>query len=108
MTEPYDCKTPAWPGLDHDFHQAILAEGFTPDGEALRLKAQDRFMFAEGKPFLLGPPHMIRAEMAESFRRVTRLARAETMLKIERSVCGCDYGATSWTTRREALEVAEE
>ena len=29
------------------------------------------------------------------------------MLDIERAVCGCDYGGTSWTTRGEAGRVAE-
>lgn len=29
------------------------------------------------------------------------------MLEIERAVCGCDYGGTSWTTRDEADRVAE-
>ena len=31
-----------------------------------------------------------------------RLTSSETMMAIERSVCGCDYGCTSWTTRDEA------
>ncbi len=29
------------------------------------------------------------------------------MREIERAVCGCDYGGTSWTTRDEACRVAE-
>lgn len=29
------------------------------------------------------------------------------MLEIERAVCGCDYGGTSWTTRHEAERVGE-
>ncbi len=33
------------------------------------------------------------------------LTRSATMLAIEREVCGCDYGCTSWTTRREADNV---
>jgi SAM-dependent methyltransferase len=28
------------------------------------------------------------------------------MLSIERSVCGCDYGSSSWTTRTEAQQIA--
>ncbi len=28
--------------------------------------------------------------------------QTDFMLEIERSVCGCDYGGTSWTTREEA------
>ena len=28
------------------------------------------------------------------------------MRDLERSVCGCDYGSTSWTTRREAGRIA--
>lgn len=28
------------------------------------------------------------------------------MLEIERAVCGCDYGGTSWTTRQEAERIA--
>jgi SAM-dependent methyltransferase len=31
---------------------------------------------------------------------------ADFMQEIERSVCGCDYGGTSWTTRAEADQVA--
>ena len=35
------------------------------------------------------------------------LARSEVMQAIERSVCGCNYGGTSWTTREEALALGE-
>ena len=48
-----------------------MAEGLTPDGEELRRRAQDRFTFSEGKPFLLGPAQMIRAEYADRLRKVT-------------------------------------
>ena len=41
-------------------------------------------------------------ELTERFAGEYRDAQAEVMRRIERSVCGCDYGATSWTTRREA------
>src|SRR6266481_708078 len=34
-------------------------------------------------------------------------AQSSVMLSIERHVCGCDYGATSWTTRVQALQIAE-
>jgi cyclopropane fatty-acyl-phospholipid synthase-like methyltransferase len=33
-------------------------------------------------------------------------ARSAVMLSIERSVCGCDYGGSSWTTRTEADQIA--
>src|SRR5262245_42045183 len=33
-------------------------------------------------------------------------AQSPVMLSIERSVCGCDYGAISWTTRAEAQRIA--
>ena len=32
--------------------------------------------------------------------------RAPVMAAIDRSVCGCDYGGTSWTTREEADRIA--
>jgi SAM-dependent methyltransferase len=35
------------------------------------------------------------------------LTRSEIMLGIERAVCGCDYGCTSWTTRQEADDVGK-
>ena len=35
-----------------------------------------------------------------------RWAFAPVMLEIERSVCGCDYGGSSWTTRSEADDIA--
>lgn len=33
------------------------------------------------------------------------LAQSPTMLTIERSVCGCDFGGTSWTTRTQAEQL---
>lgn len=62
-----------WAGLDRDFHDALLEKGQTPEGVALRRKAEARFLYAEGKPFLLGPAHMVATEMAEPLRRITRL-----------------------------------
>jgi len=44
---------------------------------------------------------MIR-EFETSYRKVT----TPVMQTIERSVCGCDYGGTSWTTREEAETMA--
>lgn len=32
-------------------------------------------------------------------------SQSEVMLEIERAVCGCGYGGTSWTTRHEAEQV---
>lgn len=63
---------PRWPGLDPDFHDTLMSMGLTPEGEALRRKAEARFQFAEGKPFLLGPPEMVRADRADLLRRCTR------------------------------------
>ncbi len=45
--------------------------------------------------------------MVERFSKTYGLARSEGMMEIERAVCGCDYGGTSWTTRDEARKVAE-
>ena len=36
-----------------------------------------------------------------------RLTSSEIMLGIERAVCGCDYGCTSWTTRDETRDICE-
>jgi hypothetical protein len=58
--------------MDKDFHEALMSIGLTPEGEALRRKAEARFQFAEGKPFLLGPAQMVSAERADLLRRVTR------------------------------------
>jgi len=33
-------------------------------------------------------------------------AQSPVMLSVERSVCGCDYGGSSWTTRAEAQQIA--
>ncbi|MDH3743376.1 MAG: methyltransferase domain-containing protein [Hyphomicrobiales bacterium] len=43
-------------------------------------------------------------EMAQTRRFDDLYARSQSgvMLSIERSVCGCDYGGSSWTTRAEA------
>ncbi len=45
--------------------------------------------------------------LVERFSKTYGLARSEGMMEIERAVCGCDYGGTSWTTRDEAQKVAE-
>ena len=69
---PPVADAPLWPGLDRDFHSALIQEGLAPDGVALRHRAEARFLYAEGKPFLLGPAQMVVPEMAEPLRRVTR------------------------------------
>lgn len=43
--------------------------------------------------------------MIERFDQQYLRGRSEIMRTIERSVCGCDYGGTSWTTRQEADRV---
>ncbi len=43
----------------------------------------------------------------DRFSKKYEHARSDIMRFIERSVCGCDYGATSWTTLDEAREVGE-
>lgn len=42
---------------------------------------------------------------AEHFGEQYRLRRSRVMREMERVVCGCDYGGTSWTTRPEAEQV---
>jgi SAM-dependent methyltransferase len=46
------------------------------------------------------------APLRRCFSRDYELGRAGAMRELERSVLGCDYGATSWTTREEAADVA--
>jgi ubiquinone/menaquinone biosynthesis C-methylase UbiE len=41
----------------------------------------------------------------ERFAARYRVSGAEIIQEIERATCGCDYGATSWTTRDEADRV---
>ena len=38
----------------------------------------------------------------ERFNDIYRNYQSPVMLEVERAVTGCDYGATSWTTRDEA------
>ncbi|MFQ5784797.1 MAG: class I SAM-dependent methyltransferase [Alphaproteobacteria bacterium] len=42
----------------------------------------------------------------ERFEALYVRAQSPVMLTIERSVCGCDYGGNSWTTRVEADQIA--
>ncbi len=46
-------------------------------------------------------------ELVARFANDYRLGQAEVMRAIERRVCGCDYGGTSWTTREEAERLGE-
>lgn len=41
------------------------------------------------------------------FARDYELGRSAALRELERCVLGCDYGGTSWTTRREASWIAE-
>lgn len=45
--------------------------------------------------------------MSEKFDREYLLAEHQVMLDIEQSVCGCNYGGTSWTTKSEAQEMGQ-
>ncbi len=45
--------------------------------------------------------------LIERFAQEYRLGQAEVARAIERRVCGCDYGGTSWTTREEARRLGE-
>jgi ubiquinone/menaquinone biosynthesis C-methylase UbiE len=47
-------------------------------------------------------------EMLQRFSRKYALGQADIVLEIERAVCGCDYGGTSWMTRAEALDIVEK
>jgi ubiquinone/menaquinone biosynthesis C-methylase UbiE len=50
------------------------------------------------------------AEEQAAFDRFSKRyahAQCDLMRKIERSVCGCDYGATSWATIDEARKIAK-
>ncbi len=48
------------------------------------------------------PPRPGRPAMIQRFTERNRLAQSTVVLEIERKVLGCDYGGTSWTTRRKA------
>ena len=64
-------RAPHWPGLCRDFHSTVVELGATKDGIDLRRRAEARFLYAEHKPFLLGPPQLIRGALADTLRRVT-------------------------------------
>ncbi len=44
--------------------------------------------------------------LSEDFSGQYRRAQLPVYLELERAVCGCDYGGTSWTTRAEADQMA--
>ena len=44
-------------------------------------------------------------ELSEHFAAEYRRAQTAVILELERAVCGCDYGGTSWTTRAEAEQM---
>jgi ubiquinone/menaquinone biosynthesis C-methylase UbiE len=45
-------------------------------------------------------------ELSEDFAGQYRRAQLPVYLELERAVCGCDYGGTSWTTRAEADQMS--
>jgi len=46
-------------------------------------------------------------ELVCRYDKYAELHRSAAMRDLERSVCGCAYGSTSWTTRREAERIAQ-
>src|SRR4029078_1364085 len=46
-------------------------------------------------------------ELAVRYAKYAELHRSAAMRDLERSVCGCAYGSTSWTTRQEAERIAQ-
>ena len=46
------------------------------------------------------------SELERRFAKDAEFARSAAMRDLERSVCGCDYASTSWTTRAEAGRIA--
>lgn len=51
-----------------------------------------------------GAENELRARFGLAYQR----GQLPVMQRIERSVCGCDYGGTSWTTRLEADDIGEK
>jgi SAM-dependent methyltransferase len=47
------------------------------------------------------------SELACRYAKYAEFHRSAAMRDLERSVCGCDYGSTSWTTRQEAERIAQ-
>src|SRR5262249_48249286 len=45
--------------------------------------------------------------LIERLSRRYPLGQSKIMLEIERKVCGCDYGGTSWATRHEVDEIGK-
>lgn len=80
----------SWPGLDADFLREVAAVAATPEGRRLREQLESRYLYAEGKPFLLGPPAAVRPEFGV---RMVRLAEAwhraiETIVEASRTDAG--------------------
>ncbi|TMG93215.1 MAG: hypothetical protein E6H76_00330, partial [Betaproteobacteria bacterium] len=46
-------------------------------------------------------------ELVCRYDKYAELHRSAAMRDLERSVCGCAYGSTSWTTRPEAERIAQ-
>ena len=46
------------------------------------------------------------AEVTERFSKRYEIGQAQVLRDIERVACGCDYGGTSWTSRKEADAIA--
>ncbi len=46
-------------------------------------------------------------ELVARFGEEYRLAKTKIMRDIERKICGCDYGGTSWMTRQEARQAGQ-
>lgn len=47
------------------------------------------------------------SELARRYAKYAEFHSSPPLRDLERSVCGCDYGSTSWTSQREAERIAE-
>jgi SAM-dependent methyltransferase len=59
-------------------------------------------LVAKGSPSTFG---LDARDQQRRFDELYRISQSPAMRSVERGVCGCDYGATSWTTRREADQI---
>src|SRR5438046_357159 len=78
----------------------------TPAGESFEHSSWRSVYHKRPIPRMLTPRPGVTTSRA-CFARDYELGRFAAMRDLERSVLGSDYGGTSWTTRREAGQIAE-
>src|SRR4029453_8458923 len=94
------------PCVQHGPHPAGFACAVWPVNLIVRRQRWHLYFAKTSEPGIVALTRELNEQTCR-FGKSAELSRSPAMRDLERTVCGCDYGSTSGTTRREAEQFAQ-